>query len=365
MREKIIGIFLSIILFLFQVSISFCKGIKFVKKIQIEEDALLLSGSFVVMEDGHFIFPDIKDKKSQIKVIDEKGKVIKAWGKWGPGPDEFQGLADIDYQNPYMAVKDAGKNCVHVFKVNQSYKFQKITDILAWEATGFIKLYKKKILLGGYIVSPEGKHYMIFGRDFHKHNTEYILPLEFTYGAKSLREHRIIRDRVAGFSYRRYGAISGDTLFYVSDVRLKVIKINLETKKIEILGKEPKNFHALVMNKKTRNELLRPQTATKIREKILNTFSFVSGIFAGKNFIGVIYVNREKKIENELYFVPYIQIYDHSGKLLYEGQLEELYLEDIGVPLFYQQKTGFLYLLAMTSTETRFIYTVYKYQIER
>ncbi len=42
------------------------------------------------------------------------------------------------------------------------------------------------------------------------------------------------------------------TLFYVRDMRLKVAKIDLKSKKIELIGKEPKNFRALTIDKKTK-----------------------------------------------------------------------------------------------------------------
>ncbi|HEK84977.1 MAG TPA: hypothetical protein ENO29_01305 [Candidatus Aminicenantes bacterium] len=362
--KKICFVTLSIIfVLLIQNKLCFSQTIRLIDKIPIEENSLLVSGSFVVLENGNFIFADIKDENNQFKIINEKGKIIKAWGKMGPGPGEFGGVAYIDYQFPFLAAFDAGKKCVHVFEANQD-EFQKKYEILAWEADSFIKIYNGNVLMEGYIVSPKERKYIIFKRDFLGKNIEYILPLEYRYGGKSQSEYEKTREGISGVSYRGATDIYGDTLFYVSDVRLKIIKIDMKTGKIEIFGKEPRNFHSLVIDQKTRNEFLNPQTGRKVIEEILNKFSFVGGIFADKDFVGVIYLNREKKVQSDLYFVAYFQIYDHSGKLLDEGQLKEFYSEEKYVPLFYQKEAGYLYLLAWISNESSLKYMIYKYQIK-
>ncbi len=354
---------ITFIIYLQMASICFSQPVRLDKKISIEENALMVSGSFALLPTGNFIFTDIRDENNQIKIINDNGKIIKAWGKMGPGPEEFGGLANMDYQCPYLAIMDAGKRCIHIFETNLN-KFRKIGDILAWEATDFIKLYDKSVLMGGYITSPKGKGYIVFGRDFSGHNTQYILPLEYKYGERSLSEYQKTRDKVSVVSCKGFADIYEDDLFYVSDVRVKVIKTNLRTKKIEIFGKEPKNFRALVLDKETTNELLQTQTGRKKMEDILNKFSFVSGIFVDKDYFGLIYLNREKKVGDELYFVAYVQIYDHSGKVLYEGQLEDFYTEENISPLVYQKGTGCLYLLGMTSSELGVKYVIYKYQIK-
>jgi len=43
-----------------------------------------------------------------------------------------------------------------------------------------------------------------------------------------------------------------DTLFYVRDVRLRVVKIDLKSKKIGVIGKESKNFRVQPIDKKTK-----------------------------------------------------------------------------------------------------------------
>jgi hypothetical protein len=334
------------------------------KTISIEEEALFNTGFFAVLEDGNLLFTDIRDKNNQIKVFNEDGKLIKAWGKMGPGPDEFGGLGFLDYQSPYLAVADAGRHRIHIFEKLHNYESKKVGEFLAWELSSNIKIYDKNVLICGYIVSRRGKKYMLFMRDFNGKETKYILPLENHYGARSTSEYEKIQEEVSGLSALAFLDVYQDTVFYVSDVRLRIAKIDLRSEKIEFIGKKPKNFRALAMNKKTRNALLDPQTGREVVDDIYARFSFVSGIFADKDFVGVLYVNREKKINNELFFAPYIQIYDHSGKLLHGQPLAPFFSEERSTPLFYQKDKRHLYLLSIISDELAIKYVIYKYSVE-
>jgi hypothetical protein len=353
---------LSIPLIFFIVA-SFCYSwqIKLVKIIPIRDDKipLLLSGAFIVLDDGSFLFTDIKDKDRQFKLFNREGKLLKAWGRMGPGPDEFGGLGCIDYQSPLMAVFDAGKERIHVYEKQGDYDFKKISDVLAWEANSQIKLYKKDVLVCGSIHSPKGKAYVLFMRDFDGRNTKYILPIEDQYGRGSLK----VQEEVSGVSYLSFIDIYEDTIFYVSDMRLKIAKIDAKTFDREFIGNEPKNFRPLVMSRKTRSDLLQP--ANKTMEALLADFSFITGIFADRDLVGVIYVNREKKINHELDFVPYVQVYDHSGRLMNEQSLAPFYAEDRFIPMIYKKDKRHLYLLSMTSNETAYNYAIYDYFIEQ
>jgi len=90
-----------------------------------------------------------------------------------------------------------------------------------------------------------------------------------------------------------------DTCFYVNDVRLRIAVIDLRSMKIEFIGKEPADFRALSMNKKTSDALMDPRSGISV-EDILTKHSFVNGVFADKDMVGVLYVNRDKTINHEL-----------------------------------------------------------------
>jgi hypothetical protein len=143
-----------------------------------------------------------------------------------------------------------------------------------------------------------------------------------------------------------------------------VAKIDMISKKIDLIGKKPGNFRALAMNKKTREALIDPHTEKEFGDDIISRHSFVNGVFADKDFVGVLYVNREKKINSELFFVPYIQIYDHSGKLLHGQPLAPFFSEERYTPMFYQKDKRHLYLLSIISGEFAIKNVIYKFSVE-
>lgn len=333
--------------------------IKLIKQIPIKN--LYQSAFFVVLDDGNFLFTDIHDKNAQLKIFNADGQLMKAWGKMGPGPDEYEGLGFPDYSKPYLAVSDAGRHRIHIFEKIANYEFKKIGEVFSWEQSGNIKIYDKNILISGFIVSPEGKKYSLFMKDFSNRETRYILPLEYTYGGKSMAEHKKISDEVSGISVIHFFDVYEDFVFYVSDVRLKIIKINLRSNKIEVFGEEPKNFHPVRIDKKTRESLLKNP---EIFEEIMNNNSFVGGIFADKEFVGTIFVNREKEKDHKRYYVAYAQIYDQAGKLYLEQPLTQFYSEERIIPLFYQKDNRLLYLCSITYDQESVIYTIYQYRVE-
>ncbi len=352
-------------MFFLVTNVSLSWEIKLVKQISFNENvsAILVTGSFAVLEDGTLIFADIKDQNNQLKLFNEDGKLLKAWAKFGPGPEEFGGLASLDYQSPYLAVLDAGKQCVHVFEKLQNYEFKKIGQVPAWEASNLINIYDRYILIGGYIVSPRGQKYALFMRDFNGKETKYILPLENRFGTSSASDYKKIFEKVSGFQQNDWFCRWGNTVFYVSGVRLKIVKVDLRTKKIDFFGHAPNNFRPLEMDKQTKYNLMQPGMGKKVGEDLLTKFSFVGGIFADKDIVGVIYANREKKIGGELYFVPYLQIYDHFGKLCHEQKLAEVFSEETFFPLYYKKESRLLYLLSITSSPAAIIYKIYKFSI--
>jgi len=345
-------------------NVCFSWQVRLLRTISIDERDLLIPSVFAVLEDGNLLFTDLRDNDRQIKLFNEEGKLIKAWGKFGPGPGEFMGAGFLDYQSPYLVVQDAGKNRISVFEKIDNDEFKKIGELTAWELSSHIKIYDKYVLLCGYIVSPKGEGYSLFMRDFNGKETKYVLPVENHFGARSMSEYRRIQDEVAGISARDFLDVYQDTAFFISDVRLRVAMIDLRSMKIEFIGKEPADFRALAMNKKTSDALMDPQSGEGFSEDIITKHSFVNGVFADKDIVGVLYVNRDKEINNELFFVPRIQIYDHSGKLLHQQTLAPFFSEERYAPVFYQKDKRHLYLLSMISSELAIKYVIYEFSVE-
>jgi hypothetical protein len=344
-------------------NICFSSQVRLIRTISINEKDLLIPSVFVVLEDGNLLFTDLRDNNRQIKVFNKEGKLIKAWGKFGQGPGEFAGAGFLDYQSPYLAVQDLGKHRIYVFEKQKNNEFVKIGELLAWEQDNGIKIYDKYVLLSGYIVSPKGEGYVLFMRDFNGKETKYVLPNMYRFGATSTSEHRVIKDKVSGISARNFLDVYQDTAFYVSDVRLRIAVIDLRSMKIEFIGKEPADFRALAMNKKTSDALMDPRSGISV-EDILTKHSFVNGVFADKDIVGILYVNRDKTINKELFYVPRIQIYDRSGKLLHQQTLAPFYTEEMYATFFYEKDKRHLYLLSAISDASSIKYVIYEFSVE-
>ena len=343
-------------------NICFSWQVRLIRTISINERDLLIPSVFVVLEDGDFLFTDLRDNNRQIKVFNDQGKLQKTWGKYGPGPGEFAGAGFLDYQSPYLAVQDSGNHLIHVFEKLKDDEFTKIGELLAWESDNGIKIYDKYVILSGYIVSPKGEEYVLFMRDFNGKETKYVLPNKNRFGALSTNEHKKIKDQVSGISARNFIDVYKDTAFYVSDVRLKIAVIDLRSLKIEFIGKEPADFRALAMNRKTSDALMDPRSGISV-EDILNKYSFINGVFADENIVGLLYVNRDKTINKELFYVPRLQIYDHSGKLLHQQTLAPFYTEERSTPFFYEKDKRHLYLLSTVSDASGMKYVIYEYSV--
>lgn len=362
--KKMIFLLLTMVFIL--PDICFPLQIKLIKVIQIPKELLFVSGYFVVLETGSLLFTDIRDQNNQLKLFNENGQLEKSWGKMGPGPEEFDGLGYLDYQAPFLAIADAGKRKIYLFEISGNGEFLKLGEIGAWEMNGPIKIYdKNKLLITGYNVSSDNRGYAVFMRDLLEKDTRYVLPNEYKFGAKSEGEHKRIFEEVRGLSWLSYLDVFEDTAFYISSVRLKVVKINLKSGKIELFGKTPGNFRPVSMDKRTREALIDPRKGKEIQEKIFDSCSFVGGIFVDKEFVAIIYVNREKTLKNSKYFVPYVQLYDHAGKLLNTIPISEFYSEENFTPLFYNREDRLLYLCSIIYNYDAIQYAIYKYKVEQ
>lgn len=338
---------------------------KFVRDVAMKDERqpLMVASSIVVMDNGDFLFTDIKDRDAQFKAFDGRGRLIKAWGKMGQGPDEFMGLAGLVHREPYLAVQDCGKHVLHVFRNVGNYRFQRLFDVPD-RPDGIGKLYGGNVIIYGYIKSPQDKDYCVSMTDFGGRKTDYIIPNDRKY-ADSPGENRKIWEEVSGLSANGYFDLAGDTLFFVSDVRISIVRLDMKTRRIGFFGKPPGNFHPLSMSRKTHEELLQPETGKEVGERLRTNCSFVSGLFADKDIVGVIYVNRDRKIGGDLFYTPYLQIYDHAGKLLNEQSLTPAYFEDTGIQIHYNQDKRRLYLLRMLTGGEDYEYSVLEYSIEK
>jgi hypothetical protein len=94
---------------------------------------------------------------------------------------------------------------------------------------------------------------------------------------------------------------------------------------------------------------------TKYKKK----YSFIRGLFAANNFVGLIYFNTDDKTGEK---ISILQKYSHDGVFFQEGRLLGAQIAYSQIPLFYCHKTGILYLVVINESDTGdVVYEVLQY----
>jgi len=354
-------IFILIFPLLVMTNLSFGLEVKLVKRFLLsQEKTILMSIScFAVTEDEMLILPDVKD--GNIKFYDNTGNLIKIWGRRGPGPDEFQSPMYCDYQKPYYIHLDLGKMRISIYKRAERAKFVRINEILCVGCFSDVRLLNKNVLVAGNKEDSNGNKFALYVKDFEDKETHYLLPSYVKYGFKS----------AYGFD-RKYGEISpigvtahfhvhGDYVYYVWEGRLRIVRINLKTKKMGTFGQETKNY---VRPKVTKGIL----EARRIRKGIIERkekekMSWVTGVFADEDFIGLIYTNFDKVSS---LWKAFLQLYSPEGELMSEVALPDAVTYVMGGPSnFYKKDDQHLYILSRRLNEEGYMdeYEIFKYKI--
>lgn len=141
---------------------------------------------------------------------------------------------------------------------------------------------------------------------------------------------------------------------------LNVIKVDMITKKWKNFGHKTKNYSQPKTWKVTLNDLKKASQWSKENE---SKFSWVTGVFADKNIVGLLYLNYNKK---KSCWEPILQLYNGDGVFLKEDQLAEA--RDIYKTLkyYYSRDTGCLYVLNMTELDSGEVeFEILKYQIRQ
>lgn len=316
---------------------------------------------FAVTEDEMFILPDAK--AGDIKLYNNRGKLMKIWGRRGPGPDEFGSPFFCDYKNSTYIHLDAGKNTISIYKRIEPLKFARLHELLCPGCLSDVRLFKDGVLIDSYAIDSNGNEFSLYFKNFEGEKTHHILPLYLKYGFESENQYKTNFNDISPIGVFAYFSIWDNFIFYVWEGRLKILKINLGTKRIEVFGQETKNY---IRPKVTKGILeARRKRKGEIESKEKEKMSWIRGVNANKNIIFLYYVNFNKEMS---LWEAFLQFYDHAGKLLHEQRLNEAvsYLR-YGPPLFYSQSNNRIYLLSRRLNKENYLdeYEVLKYKIDK
>lgn len=326
-----------------------------------EKSLLMAATSFIKTEDDIFIIPDYKD--GNLKLYDLRGNLIKVWGKRGPGPLEFLRPVSCDYKEPLLSIFDFGKLRIFVYKRVGSEEFEKVSEFVCPNDKANIKLIEDQVLIAGYFAVSDKKQYGLYTINLKDGNYQYLLPVEVKYGFTSFGQFDSHRMSILPLGNAGYCDVYGDFIYFVWEGDLRIIKINRATKGFEFFGERTANYIKPKVTKKLEEGF--QMLSHEVVQAEFSKMSFVTGIFADENFIGVIYQNYDKKSS---LWKMFLQLYAPEGRLLYETALSNAvtYINFRANNSFYDRSDHILYYLSITYDEKTAIdkYEIIEYKIE-
>jgi len=331
--------------------------------IPLDQSSVIIQRSsvFCVTEEEDFIFPD--SKAGDIKIFNNKGKLLKVWGSRGDGPNEFRRPTYCDYQKPYFMLMDWGSRKLSVYKKENQFKFTKLSENLVLALAYDIKfITPEKILVSGYNEDSNKIGHDLYFFYPQSGKIEFLLSSYEKYGYSSQKkyENEFLK-KIAPIGISGYCDYMGKYIFFAWEGSLKILKINMETKNIQSFGEMTKNYRPAIVT--PRLSKLYNERADKELDAEMQKLSYVTGIFTDDDFVALTYANYEKDVEG---WQTIVQFYTPDGKYLQEtilpGGINSASLSD---PSFcYVKETNTLYYLSRTlDAELDDIYKILKFKI--
>lgn len=317
-------------------------------KIRLEEklNPVLYAAGFIISEDNGILVFDGKDEEHPFKIYDHLGRLIKHWGRIGPGPDEFGAAFPMTYEKPFLAFIDPPNHKIFIYQISLDYDFKKMNEF-PWVAFApGITINNHRLILASFVRSREGKDYSLVLKDFQNKHTEYLLPTYQLYGYSSEGEYNDKHlSEIAPISGAFLFIDSfGDTLFMISQAKLMIIKLNLRTKKLAYFGQETKNYHhPLTWEIKKAYSKAVDLKNGKDLTRLLDELSWISGLFASRDFVGVLYINPDKA--TGLWRV-FLHLYAPEGKFIKEMELVDSFSFERFLYYYFDKNSRLLYIMS-------------------
>ncbi|MGD2085963.1 MAG: 6-bladed beta-propeller [Candidatus Aminicenantes bacterium] len=330
--------------------------------ILIDQEKVIIQSvvTFRVIEGEYFLLPD--RKAGDIKIFNQKGELMRVFGRKGPGPNEFISPMYCDYQDPYFIVMDWGKRKLMLFEKEKDLNFSKISEHLILALAYDLRfINRKKVLISGNKADPDGTYYDLYFFNLENGKADFILLSHDKFGFSSQKEflnEHLNKDAPLGiYGYCDY---IGEDIYFVWRGNLRILKIDSKSKKFFSFGKKTDNYIQAQVTPRML-KLYKEKSKEQITEN--RKMSFVTGIFADDGFVGLTYTNYRKEVDG---WQTIVQFYTPMGKFLMEKILPGAIDTSIWpVSSFcYHKQTKTLYFLSRTMDEEfNDIFKILKFKI--
>lgn len=341
--------------------------IKLIEKNRIDQKDVIIQRtySFAVTEDEIILIAD--DKASNIKLYNNKGKLLRVWGRRGMGPNEFVRPMQCDYRKGKFAVSDSRKYKIFIYNRTGKTDFKLSTSLRCLSPANDMHLDKDGIYLlaAGFKRDKSGTPYSCYIVDFVNKKTILLLPTHLVYGFTSYDRYKkeyFNKPDITAIGIGTRCDWYGDYVYFTWVGDLNIIKKNITNGEVSFFGKKTPYYIQPHASKKLIKEYnISIQTRNGRKCRILKRkMSYIRRLIAGKDFVGLIYGNED---ENSRWYFT-VQFYDHDGKFLDEKQIYGLYPGSRSFPFFFRRDSNELYYLYHTvDDESEDVYEMQKYKI--
>ncbi len=336
-------------------AILFGLDVRLEKKITLSQEKVFIQNvyAFCVTEHDFFILPDYK--AGHIKIYDPNGKVANIVGRKGHGPGELIKPNYCDYQQPDFAVMDYGRRKMFIYRINKNAGAKPIKDFFC-VGLGF-DLYIDKNLIyvcGNVTDGSDGRQYDLYTYNTDNGQIRHLIPAEMKYGYATFSSYKSgFLANNAPIGMKAYCTLHGNDAYFVWEGDLRVVRIDVKTRKMNVFGHKSSGYHKPKVTKELR-EAYKERDRRGIKEE-RDKLSYVVEIFSGADYIGLIYQTFETGSKKYM-----VQFYRPDGRYIKETMPNE----DLS-PLFYFRKDiGTLYNLAeRVGEDEESVYEVLKYRV--
>lgn len=334
------------------------------EKIILDEMAspILYAAGIIVTEAKKILIFDGKDEKQPIKIYHDSGKYIKSWGRIGPGPGEFRAAFPMTYETPYLAFVDPPGHKIFLYEVGPEFDLKKIIEFPWISFTPGIVIDKNMLILASFVRSREGKNHSVVIKDFQGKHTEYLLPTYQLYGYSSEGEYndKHLREIAPISGAFLFIDSFGGNLFIISQAKLKVVRLNLKTKKLTYYGQETRNYHHPLTSeiKRAYSKAVYSKNGKDLSQ-LLDELSWISGLFASIDVVGVLYINPDRA--SGLWRV-FLQLYSSEGRFIKEMELVDSFSFERFLYYYFDKNNHSLYIMSKWIDEKE---SIEKHQINK
>jgi len=170
----------------------------------------------------------------------------------------------------------------------------------------------------------ENRFYFIHIIDLDGKNDEYLLPAAVRYGGQPEDNHLDIFEakfrKIWGLPWAFIDVLDGH-VYSTWTGNLEIIKIDRTNRQWMTFGKKTNNYHPLQLEE---TAIASGQSAKQIwdqKGKERTKYSWVGGLFADRELIGLMYLTFDRKTSN---WITYLQLYDPNGVFQNEYQLPDV-----------------------------------------